>query len=106
MYRDAASWLRQGMSVIFFPEGTRSETDEMNPFLNGSFKLAIKEKVPVLPIAISGTRDAIPKGSWIFSSKVRGVVEVLPAVETEDLGAGDFRDLNAEVRRKISSAVS
>lgn len=106
IYRDAASWLRAGMSVVFFPEGTRSETDEMNPFLNGSFKLAIKEKVPVLPVAINGTRNAIPKGSWIFSSKVRGTMTVLPPVETEGLGPGDFRKLNAQVRREISSAIS
>lgn len=106
IYRDAASWLRGGMSVVFFPEGTRSETDEMNPFLNGSFKLAIKEKVPVLPIAINGTRDAIPKGSWIFSSKVRGTITVLPPVETEGLGPGDFRELNAEVRRRIIAAIN
>jgi len=38
------------MSVLFFPEGARSDTDEMNLFQNGAFKLAIKEKKPVLPL--------------------------------------------------------
>ena len=43
---------------------------EMNKFQNGAFKLAIKEAVPVLPIALKGTGDAIPKGSWLFSTQV------------------------------------
>lgn len=52
VYRQAASWLKEGMSVLFFPEGTRSANDEMGQFQNGAFKLAIKEKVPILPVAI------------------------------------------------------
>jgi len=45
------------MSVLFFPEGTRSEDGKIKDFQNGAFKLAIKEKVPVLPIAIRGNRS-------------------------------------------------
>ena len=70
VYREAIKYLRSGMSVLFFPEGTRSETEEMNSFQTGAFKLAISEKVPILPVVISGTRNAIPKGDWIMKSKV------------------------------------
>ncbi len=104
IYREAAEWLRQDMSVLFFPEGTRSETDAMNVFQNGAFKLAIKEKRPILPIRINGTRDAIPKGSWIFSAKVAAVITVLPAVETSSLNPGDFALLRDEVFNKICAA--
>ncbi len=55
VYREAATWLRNGISVLFFPEGTRSETDRVSEFQNGAFKLAIKEKKPVLPVSITGT---------------------------------------------------
>ncbi|MFA6079122.1 MAG: lysophospholipid acyltransferase family protein, partial [Candidatus Omnitrophota bacterium] len=55
VYREAAEWLRAGMSVLFFPEGTRSETGVMGEFQNGAFKLAIKEKLPVLPVYLEGT---------------------------------------------------
>ncbi|MBU4590654.1 MAG: 1-acyl-sn-glycerol-3-phosphate acyltransferase, partial [Candidatus Omnitrophica bacterium] len=90
VYREAAYWLRNDMSVLFFPEGTRSRTDKMNEFQNGAFKLAIQEKKPILPIVIDGTRDAIPKGSWIFKTKVKGKLTVLPPVETQDLQISDF----------------
>ena len=70
VYQEATEWLRNDMSVLFFPEGTRSDTQKMNDFLNGSFKLAIKERVAILPIAIEGTGNAIPKGSWIFQTRV------------------------------------
>ena len=46
VYRQAASWLKNDMSVVFFPEGTRSEAGEIDKFQNGAFKLAIQEKKP------------------------------------------------------------
>ncbi len=103
VYREAAEWLRRGMSVLFFPEGTRSDTFEMNAFQNGAFKLAIKERKPVLPICIKGTRDAISKGSWIFKSKVSVSVIVLPPVETSFFGPGDFAKLRDIVFDQITS---
>jgi len=102
IYREAAGWLRQDISVLFFPEGTRSDTDEMNVFQNGAFKLAIKEKKLILPIRINGTRDAIPKGSWIFSTKVSVVITILPAIDTSSLTPGDFALLRDMVFNKIS----
>lgn len=106
VYREAAEWLRAGMSVLFFPEGTRSETDEMNPFQNGAFKLAIKEKVPVLPIVVDGTRDAIPKGSWIFNHKVYCKITVLDPIETADMSPSDFEKLRDTVREKIQRTIA
>jgi 1-acyl-sn-glycerol-3-phosphate acyltransferase len=103
VYREAAEWLRRGMSVLFFPEGTRSDTDRMNVFQNGAFKLAIKEKKPVLPVCIKGTRDAIPKGSWIFRSKVLVSVTVLPPIDTVSFNPGDFSKLRDMVFDKITS---
>jgi 1-acyl-sn-glycerol-3-phosphate acyltransferase len=102
VYREAIDYLRSGMSVLFFPEGTRSETNEMNPFQSGAFKLAISEKVPVLPIAISGTRDAIPKGGWVMSSKVFCELTVLEPIETAHLPHSDFAKLSELVRSRIA----
>jgi len=101
VYRKAAVWLRKEVSVAFFPEGTRSYSDEMNKFQNGAFKLAIKEKKAVLPVAINGTRKAIPKGSWIFKRKVSGTIEFLPSIETKDFLPGDFIRLKDIVYAKI-----
>lgn len=104
VYRDAARWLRSGMSVLFFPEGTRSETGEMLEFQNGAFKLAIKERVPILPILLKGTGDAIPKGSWLFTTKVPCRIKVLPAVDTNEFGVKDFAALRDTVRAKLNDA--
>lgn len=104
IYREAAGWLRSDMSVLFFPEGTRSETDEMKDFQNGAFKLAIKEKVPVLPILVEGTGDAIPKGSWRFKVKSPARLKVLPAVETSSYKAADFMLLRDQVRSMLEAA--
>ena len=106
VYKDAAMWLRQGVSVIFFPEGTRSDTNNMREFQNGAFKLAIKEKKPILPIAISGTREAIPKGNWIFKTDVRGKVKVLQPVDTASYKPGEFEVLRDRVRKMIEDAIN
>ncbi|MDD5428952.1 MAG: lysophospholipid acyltransferase family protein [Candidatus Omnitrophica bacterium] len=104
VYREAAHLLRGGMSVLFFPEGTRSNASEMKEFQNGAFKLAIKEKVPVLPIAIKGTGDAIPKGTWLFESKIPGSLKVLPAIDTSSFTAADFAKLRDMARTELESA--
>lgn len=105
IYREAAEWLRSGMSVLFFPEGTRSETDEMNPFQNGAFKLALKEKRPILPMVIRGTRDAIPKGDWLFKARVSGSLKVLPAIDTSLFKVNEFDQLRDAVRLEFEKAL-
>lgn len=99
VYREAAQWLRNGVSVVFFPEGTRSANQEMGLFQNGAFKLAIKEGVPVLPVKIEGAKDAIPKGSWRFTTKISCFIKVLPPIDTSGFLPRDFarlRDLSWE----------
>ena len=106
VYREAANWLRSDVSVLFFPEGTRSRTDKMNEFQNGAFKLAIQEKKPILPIVIDGTREAIPKGTWLFKTKVNGKLTVLPLVETKDLQPDDLAFLKETVHKKMKSLIA
>ncbi|MDD5136572.1 MAG: lysophospholipid acyltransferase family protein [Candidatus Omnitrophica bacterium] len=104
VHREAARWLRSGMSVLFFPEGTRSNTGEMKDFQNGAFKLAIREKVPILPVSIRGTGNAIPRGTWLFQTKVPATVKVLPAIETSGFTNADFAKLRDLVRSAIDAA--
>ncbi|MGD0336854.1 MAG: lysophospholipid acyltransferase family protein [Candidatus Omnitrophota bacterium] len=105
VYREASHWLRSGISILFFPEGTRSETTEMGDFRNGAFKLAIKERVPILPILFEGTGTAIPRGSWIFTTKTSAKLTILPPIETTDYRPADFvklKDLARSVLEKES----
>jgi 1-acyl-sn-glycerol-3-phosphate acyltransferase len=103
VYKEAAQWLRRGVSVLFFPEGTRSSDLSVGEFQNGAFKLAIKKKVPILPILIQGTRDAIPKGSWRFTTKTSCLIKVLPPVDTTSFLSGDYSRLRDLVRQQLSS---
>jgi 1-acyl-sn-glycerol-3-phosphate acyltransferase len=103
VYREASEWLNRGISVVFFPEGTRGSENGMGEFQNGAFKLAIKEKVPVLPILIQGTRDAIPKGDWRFKTKISCLIKVLPPVDTSKFSPGDFDRLRDLVRSQLLS---
>jgi len=98
VYKEAAYWLKSGISVLFFPEGTRSQTNEMGDFRNGAFKLAIKEKVPILPVIFEGTGTAIPKGSWVFTTKTSAKLRVLPAIETTGYKPADFAKLRDAAR--------
>ena len=101
VYRKAAEQLKIGVSMLFFPEGTRSSSDEMGEFQNGAFKLAIKEKKPLLPIFIGGTREAIPKGDWIFKAKVAGRLMVLPPIDTSSYRVADYAALRDLARGKF-----
>ena len=103
-YREAAEWLKKGVSMLFFPEGTRSDKDEMGEFKNGAFKLAIKESKPILPVFIGGTREAIPKGGWIFKTKVSGRLVVLPPIDTSGFKAADYGRLRDLVYDKLKNA--
>src|SRR5215213_4298533 len=89
--------LRQRVSVMIFPEGTRSRTADLLPFKDGAFRLAIESGVPILPLALSGTRTALPKHDWHFGRSV-AQVQVLDPVETTGLTLADVPSLKARVR--------
>lgn len=72
----AGEWIKKKVSVLFFPEGTRSETGQMKPFKPGAFKLAQQEGVPVLPVVLYGTGQAIPKKSWILRDHSRFYISI------------------------------
>lgn len=59
----AAETIKHGVSIVMFPEGTRSHDGEIHQFKKGAFVLALKSGVPVVPISISGTRNILEKHS-------------------------------------------
>jgi 1-acyl-sn-glycerol-3-phosphate acyltransferase len=95
--------LKKNVSVMIFPEGTRSMTDEMLPFKDGAFRLAIDAKVPILPLALSGTGTALRKNDWRLGRSV-AEVRVLEPVETAGLTTKDVPQLREKVRAMIEEA--
>jgi 1-acyl-sn-glycerol-3-phosphate acyltransferase len=92
--------LARRVSVIIFPEGTRSTTEEMLPFKEGAFRLAVDAGVPILPLVVSGTRTALPKHGWRFG-RSDAEVRVLPPVETTGLTSKDVPALTLRVHNLI-----
>lgn len=63
--RSAADAIRQGSTIMTFPEGTRADDDDLRPFRKGAFEVAIAAKAPILPVGIAGTGHILPKrGGW------------------------------------------
>ena len=93
--------LERRCSVMFFPEGTRSRDGRVHAFNDGAFALAVKAGVPVLPLAVDGTFDALPKNSWRFGHPSAIRLKVLPPVETDGLGRDDVAALRRNVRAQI-----
>jgi 1-acyl-sn-glycerol-3-phosphate acyltransferase len=95
--------LRKKVSVMIFPEGTRSPNDELLQFKGGAFSLAVEAQVPILPIAIAGTRDAMAKHSFRVN-RAHAACRVLEPIETAGMGPRDVPALRNRVRALIDAA--
>jgi 1-acyl-sn-glycerol-3-phosphate acyltransferase len=95
-----AESLRAGNSFLIFPEGTRSRSGALLPFKKGGFIMAIEAQAPVVPVAVSGGRDAMRKGS-AFVRPVRVGVRIGRPIPTEGLTLRDRDRLIEEVRRAV-----
>ncbi|MFA6600667.1 MAG: lysophospholipid acyltransferase family protein [Candidatus Omnitrophota bacterium] len=70
----AQQWLREGVSVLFFPEGTRSEDGAIHEFKPGAFKITQDLGMELVPLVMDGTLEAIPKKSWRIRDAIRFVM--------------------------------
>jgi 1-acyl-sn-glycerol-3-phosphate acyltransferase len=69
--------LQKGISVVIFPEGGRSATGQVQPFMNGAFYLAVKAQAPVLPVAIAGTYEMLPMDTFHIMPRPEVATKVL-----------------------------
>ncbi|MCD6598032.1 MAG: 1-acyl-sn-glycerol-3-phosphate acyltransferase [Bacteroidales bacterium] len=90
--------LKEGSSLMIFPEGTRSETGEIKGFKDGAFKMAIKTKTPIIPIVLDGTGNALPKNGFEFSSKELFHIRILDEVPVDGLTDKDVKLLTSKIR--------
>ena len=96
----ASQSIRDGNSFLIFPEGTRSRTDQLLPFKKGGFVMALNAQAPIVPVAVSGGRDSMRKGSAIVRP-VDVTVRIGEPIETAGMGADDRDEFIARVRERI-----
>jgi 1-acyl-sn-glycerol-3-phosphate acyltransferase len=95
----------QGLSLIIFPEGTRSQDGRVGIFKAGSFLLAIEAGLPVVPLSVDGTRRVMRKGR-LMTCPGHATLVVHAPIETSGLEVGDARFLAQQVREIVSSATT
>ena len=102
--RQAVARIAAGTSVVIFPEGTRSPDGTLQVFKTGSFTLALQAQVPVVPVAICGSGEVMPKHSrWICGGHIH--LNILPPAATADRPVADRTALMEEVRQPIVDAL-
>jgi len=99
--RRAKERIAAGISVVVFPEGTRSRDGQLLRFKKGGFLLAVETNTEIVPVTIRGSRDLLPSGAWRLRS---GTVEVLvdQPVSIAGYRPGNLRLLSDQVRQTIA----
>jgi 1-acyl-sn-glycerol-3-phosphate acyltransferase len=108
MLEKSAQSLRKGISIMMFPEGTRSPDKEISTFKLGAFQLALMTDKPILPVILDGTGGILPKHGLIFSRGYIIRIKILDPVHPGSFGTADpeglalqFRTLMVEELKKM-----
>ena len=100
--KKAAQEIREGKSVLLFPEGHRSRNGELLPFKSGSFYIAILAGVPIVPITLNGTSHVLKPDTYhVRSGRTEMIVH--PAIDTRGLTVKEADKLCEQVRKVIAS---
>jgi 1-acyl-sn-glycerol-3-phosphate acyltransferase len=95
--------LARGTPVLLFPEGTRSRDGRLQAFKDGAFRLALDAGCPVIPIAVSGTFDSLPRSGLVLRNGMRARVRVLEPISPADHGT--VQALRDAARAAIAAAL-
>lgn len=97
----AKKHLAAGLSIVIFPEGTRSHDGTLLRFKKGGFLLALQSRTSIVPVTIRGSGRVLPAGDWRLRSG-RIAVFIGKPIHLEDYRVGNLRALSEEVRRAIA----
>ena len=102
--QEAVERLREGISLIIFPEGTRSRDGQLLPFRPGPFTIAIEAQAPIVPVTVHGAHQLMPKGQ---STVAPGEISLVfhPPVLTEGLGPEGRGELMKRIRQTMEEAL-
>ena len=95
--------VKNGYSMVIFPEGTRSKGGPVKEFKPGSFKLAFQSEADIVPVTIDGTWKIYEEHKKINPAKIK--LTIHPAVKTEGLNKDELREIPAQVQKIVESAL-
>lgn len=102
--KQAQEQLKNGDSVVIFPEGTRNNGGELGEFKAGAIRVATRAKVPIVPVCLEGSYKLMDKKSlWIHPAAVR--IKILPPVSTEEMNREEIRALPEQLREMIAEGI-
>jgi 1-acyl-sn-glycerol-3-phosphate acyltransferase len=101
----AADTIRQGTSVMIFPEGTRSVTGTLQQFKKGGFVLALNAGVPIVPLCITGTHAIMPKGRLLVRRR-HVCVKIQSPISVSAYALDTKEALMARVRQSMVACLS
>lgn len=96
---EAIELVKNGRSMVIYPEGTRSKTGEMAEFKGGAMKIAMESGARVVPVLLEGTRERLEKTGNIIPGTV--YVTFLDPIETKGLTREDFKKMPGEIRQQL-----
>jgi 1-acyl-sn-glycerol-3-phosphate acyltransferase len=103
MLEKSFTCLKKGISIMIFPEGTRSLNNSIGFFKRGAFQLAMQANVPLLPVLIDGTGGILPKHGLIFGSGHEIKIKVLDPVYPDNFGTDNPEDLAFKLSAFLTS---
>jgi 1-acyl-sn-glycerol-3-phosphate acyltransferase len=98
--------LNKGVSVLLFPEGTRSPDGKIHAFKMGAFKLARDNKVEILPVVVDGTGQALPKKSWLIKKKSTFIVSIGKPVSFDDFADSSMEEAKEKIRHEMTTRLA
>ena len=101
----ASQKIKNGMSIVFFPEGTRSDDNDVLPFKKGAFRLAIELGLPILPVSLHDTGKLVPNGTVDWKPGQISM-QIHQPIATNLLTLADLDDLKDQVRQQIVNALT
>jgi len=105
MMGESLKCLRDGTSIMIFPEGTRSTDGQIGFFKRGAFQMALTAKVPILPVVIDGTGGILPKEGLLFGGFHSIYIKVLDPVAPSLFGTDDCDVLAAKFQGMMTNAM-
>ena len=100
---DAEKRLKNGASIVIFPEGSRTRTGKMGRFKKGAYQMALDLKMPIVPVTINGSFEVMPIGTILLNPYKMELI-IHDPIPTKDIQVNDMREVAAEIGKLITQS--